>query len=348
MARQPPSSQSADPIAEAAAQWIARRDRGLTPTEEEQFAAWCAADPRHSAAVRRHYELWNSLDLLQSCRPTGAAGEPDPDLLAPAKPSRRRVVVPFLAMATLAAAAAIAFWLRPASPPATPAPSAPGAAVAAIRVIRDAEAQTLADGTVVDLDRGAEIQPEFTTTARTVRLVRGEAHFTVHPDAARPFVVVSGSVYVRDVSTAFAVERAADSVRVLVTSGKVFVGRPALAGATAVVDGERADVDTTVATAAPVVTRVSAGDIERLLGWREEQLEFHDLPLSDVVPQFNRRNHTQVILGDSRVANLHVAGRFRADNVDAFVRLLEQSFGISAEHRPNSIILHAGRSGEGK
>lgn len=221
--------------------------------------------------------------------------------------------------------------------------TAPGAPIASasVHVIPGGETRTLADGTSVILDRGAELVPAFTASERRVRLVHGQAHFTVQHEPGRPFVVEVGSVYVRDVSTAFAVRRTDRSVRVLVTQGSVLVGRPTLGAPVSVREGERADVDTTVPGATPEVTRVSATDLDRMLAWQHEQLEFHDLPLRTVVAQFNRLNQTQIVLGDEAIANLHVAGRFRADNVQAFVRLLQQSFGVTAEYRNNAIVLRS-------
>ena len=51
------------------------------------------------------------------------------------------------------------------------------------------EVRTLADGSVVELNKGAEIAVDFSGAERHIRLLRGEAHFTVEPDPSRPFVV---------------------------------------------------------------------------------------------------------------------------------------------------------------
>jgi transmembrane sensor len=53
--------------------------------------------------------------------------------------------------------------------------------------------------------------------------------------------------------------------------------------------------------------------------------------LVEVIAQFNRRNQVQLELGDPALASLPVDGSFRADNVEAFVRLLESSGAVRAD-----------------
>jgi transmembrane sensor len=53
--------------------------------------------------------------------------------------------------------------------------------------------------------------------------------------------------------------------------------------------------------------------------------------LAEVIAQFNRRNQVQLELGDPALAGLPVDGSFRADNVEAFVRLLESSGAVRAD-----------------
>ena len=51
------STPSAQPMSEeirrAAAQWMIRRDRGLSSAESIEYELWLAADSRHAAAMKR-------------------------------------------------------------------------------------------------------------------------------------------------------------------------------------------------------------------------------------------------------------------------------------------------------
>ncbi len=336
---------------DAAARWLARRDRGLTAAEQDAYLQWLRENPAHGEAISQLEKTWSKLDALTEWRPKHST-QPNPDLLAvsaprtEAAPAPRATMISFrVAALTLAAAAAVAAVVFVRRAPA-PAPVAqPTLTAHGVNVTPLSERLTLADGSVVELNRGGRIEPAFTAGERRVRLVRGEAHFTVTKNPARPFVVEAGTVAVRAVGTAFDVLRAESSVEVLVTEGKVHVERPALAAPTPVEKGERAVVDTRTGTAVPVVTRVTAAEIEQALTWEGVRLQFTEQPLSEVVAEFNLRNRQQLAVGDEETGRLRVSGNnFRADNVEGFVRLLEQSFGVTAERRDDgTIVLRAGR-----
>jgi transmembrane sensor len=220
-----------------------------------------------------------------------------------------------------------------------------------VRVIPPPERLTLADGSTVELNHGGKIETDFTAATRRVRLVRGEAHFTVTKNPARPFIVEAGGVAVRAVGTAFDVRHATGAVEVLVTEGKVQVERPvppsaspvalplAVAAPTPLVAGERAVVDINAPTAPPVVAAVTPSEMAHALAWQGVRLEFAALPLAEVVTEFNLRNRQQLVVADAATGKLRVGGNFRADNVDGFVRLLEATFGVTALRRDDGALV---------
>lgn len=335
----------------AASAWLARRDRGLTPAEQDAYLQWLGEDPAHGRAIAQLERAWAELDLLAEWRPEHSTA-PNPDLLAvaplrsmPERPRRGRVV--WLSTAVLAAAAAVtlAFVIDWASP--VSAPEVPQAVVA-----RDYKQRVLDDGSLVELRRGAVVEVSYSTTERRVRLIRGEALFTVAKNPARPFIVRAGTVDVRAVGTVFNVRLEPDSVEVLVTEGKVRVdespGRsnrseePHPAADLPLLEaGQRAVVS--LATEAPrptIVAVVNADEIERALAWQPKRLEFDNTPLAEVVAGFNRFNDQQLRLGDPSLATLPVGGNFRSDNLEAFVRLLKSSFDIEADRIGNEIVLY--------
>jgi transmembrane sensor len=172
---------------------------------------------------------------------------------------------------------------------------------------------------------------EFTAAERRLHLIEGELHVTVAKNPARPFIVEVDRVAVRAVGTAFNVRRGHGAVDVLVTEGRVQVEAPA--AAVPVGQGERARVDTAEPASRPVVSAATPAEIERELAWQGVRLEFESLPLEAVVAEFNLRNARQLVLGDTAAGQVRVAGTFRADQVEAFARLLEASFGIAVERR---------------
>ena len=348
---------AADPLAVAAGQWLARRDRGLTPAEQDEYLQWLRQNPRHGQALSHLEKTWGALDALTRWRPAHST-IPNPDLLAPRQPPR----LYWLATA-FAAAAALAmtgyFWI---SGPARNQPAAPRREAI---IHPRPERQELADGSVVELNQGARIEVHFTPAERRVRLVAGEAHFSVAKNPDRPFFVDTDKVTVRAVGTAFNVTLAQTEVAVLVTAGKVQVlehapldsnGPPRFArlihrrpivllcGQRTVV---RLDTEPALHAAspgpagpgAPVVQDVTPAEIERALSWQGIRLEFVDMPLGDVVAEFNRFNRQHLVVRDGDTAAIIVGGNFRADNVEGFVRLLEVGFGVRAEPQDGGVIL---------
>lgn len=218
--------------------------------------------------------------------------------------------------------------------------------------------QVLPDGSVVELKEGSELKVDFTAALRRVTLKRGEAHFQVAKNAARPFLVDAGGVAVRAVGTAFSVQMGPQAVEVLVTEGRVAVDRSASVATAdaarppsrtlAIVDaGNRVVVDDAPLPAdrsAPQVQPVTAAELEEKLAWRVPRLEFSRTPLAQAVPMFNRHSRARLILAEPALGGLQLSGIVRADNVEALLRLLEANFGIQAEHRAgNEIVLRKAR-----
>jgi transmembrane sensor len=160
-----------------------------------------------------------------------------------------------------------------------------------------------------------------------VRLRDGEVYLTVARDAARPFLVEAGGVTVRAIGTAFNVRRDRDAVEVIVTEGRVQL-EPAGGAPVSLAAGERARA---APGERPVVSATDPAAVARELAWRTVRLEFEALPLESVIVEFNLRNTRQLAVGDAAAGRVKVAGTFRADEPEAFARLLEASFGIAVQ-----------------
>lgn len=341
-----PPAQPDPGIESAAAEWLVQHDRGLSAAQQDAFLQWVAASPAHREAFERHRRMWRDFDALSQWRPEHSA-EPNPDLLARARRVRPlRWAIP-LALAA-AAAVAVTLWL-PRSAPATDATLTFEAV--------EYRQETLADGSVLDLNRGAHAVVQYTAAERRVVLVQGEAQFTVAKNPARPFIVRAGGVDLRAVGTAFNVKLAGPNLEVLVTEGTVHVSQqssapqpnapagknppPVLAALTA---GQRTIIPMTSAIAAPVVIQTSTPEIERLLEWRPQLLDFDSTPLGDAIEIFNRRNAVHLRLADDELRTLPIVASIRSDNVEGFVRMLEATMGVRIERRTaGEIVLHRAR-----
>jgi transmembrane sensor len=334
-------------IEAAAAVWLSLRDRGMTEAETAEFMRWLQQSPKHAEAFAELDAVWRQFSRVGELRPV-AGFAPQPEFLAP----RPRVRVHRrIAWGAFAAAAALAVaWLgwHQIVPTAE-------TAVGAFQKL------DLPDGSVVQLNTDSAIKVRYSNAERRVELLRGEAHFDVAKSPARPFIVAADHVAVRAVGTAFNVRLRPDAVDVLVTEGKVQVndvlkGESLLAhtsdraGPPLLAQGERvsvplaaADVFDSAAPAPVAITEVAPVEIQRALAWQERRLEFDNLPLAEVIAEFNRYNRTQLLISDPELNAKRFSGTFRADGYEPFVRLLEENFGVVGERDASGIRLRAAK-----
>lgn len=330
--------------AEAAA-WLARREEGLSAADAARFAAWRARSPQHVAILAELEDVWSAVNRAR-LQGRGAAWMNRVDSFAAhtsRRPLRRRM---YWRVGVLAAAAAVVVgFFGPG--PAVREVSTP---VVARTVILRPDQQALPDGSLVELNAGAEIVVEYSAAHRRVHLGRGEALFSVVKDPARPFVVVVGGVEVRAVGTAFVVRYDEDEVRVLVTEGHVAVERAAdghnllpdaalgsdVVGGPGVLlrtldAGQRLEIPAAQSPRpGPAATVVSPDEVATALAWRQRRVEFNSTSLAEAVPLFNQQPGPRLALANAETGALKISGVFWTDDAEGFARLLAASLGLSA------------------
>lgn len=199
----------------------------------------------------------------------------------------------------------------------------------------------LADGSRIELNTDSRVRVAYNAEERQVVLDRGEAYFEVEHDEDHPFVVVVGDQRIVDLGTKFSVRRIGDEVSVIVTEGRVRIEQAGRASQTlAAVDVVEGGV-ARVAHDEALVTQASAETLDAALSWRDGYLVFRDATLGEAAADFNRYNRTQLVIADPELAAVPIGGRFRSDNLEGFVRLIEQGFGVRADRREAEIVLTA-------
>lgn len=345
MNQAPEDNPATELVEQQAAAWVLRIDRGLTPAEQDEFLQWLTTDRRHGSALARHKENWSRLNVLGQWRPEHSP-RPNPDLLAPSPRAALHLLAPkrnWLLPLSLAAALAIGafvWWQRP----------IPTGEISGGRAIASITQRTLEDGSVVELNRGAEISVLYTPGERRVQLEHGEAHFTVAKNKARPFIVSAGGVAVRAVGTAFNVRLDAATVDILVTEGRIQINPPRPEGKTAdsgpaVLDaGQHTSVSLTPSATLPAVSPVTAAQAAEMLAWQPRMLDFTATPLLGIVSAFNRHNAPiRLVVDNPALASVQISASLRSDNVEGFIRMLEGGFGVHAERTGDTITLRKAR-----
>lgn len=326
---------NADRIDAEAARWCAKLDAAgyagrsdaidAFAATDQSFATWIEADLRHRVVLLRLWASWARADRLASLKRPSEAVEP--------APRWRRWVGGAIAAALVLMAVPVAGLLIQGEPT-TP----PTQAIVYETEIGGYETAPLADGSRIELNTNTRLGVVMDDTARTVRLVQGEAFFDVARDEARPFTVTASGHQVTVLGTQFTVREDRGDLHVLVREGQVAV-QPAntapQAAPVMLVAGQRL-----IVTEAGV--RVDSADramLDAALAWREGLLVFNGERLEAVADAFNRHNTSRLVILDPYAREMEIGGQFEAANVEAFVRLLETAFGLEVERVGDSFFV---------
>ncbi len=344
----------------AAATWVLRRnDPAWSDKDDVELDQWLAASPGHRVSFIRLESTWTDTDRLKSIGAGLPKGQTPPRGAIEQSPFFKiKQTETETIVAVAEAAPLVAQALRTRAGPFVVAAGlllavAGGVTISMSLAGRGSSFSTSVgglsiiptqDGSVVTLNTDSKIEVRFTAQERHIELDKGEAFFEVAKDPAKPFVVYAGKQRVVAVGTKFSVRLNSDTVHVAVTEGKVRLeSNPSIsilderAGAgDSLVAGTVADVKNSRIS----VEQRSIPEIEQTLSWRTGYIALNGTPLADAIAEFNRYNTRQLLIGDASLAALKVEGNFRSNNLDGFIRLLEQGFEVNAgESEDGRIVL---------
>ncbi len=178
----------------------------------------------------------------------------------------------------------------------------------------------LADGSVVTLNTDTRIVVRMSAHDRAIMLDRGEAHFEVAKDPARPFVVSANGLDVVATGTAFDVAKSPSQTVVTLIEGSVDVSLTSASGE----QKEKLTAGEQLAFAvngAALARRPVARDV---LAWQRGKIEIDNLPLSEALADINRYSKVQIGLSDPKMGDIRISGVFAAGDTPAIVTTLEQ------------------------
>ena len=205
---------------------------------------------------------------------------------------------------------------------------------------------SLSDGSSIRLNTDSQVRVMYRDNLRSIRLLRGEALFSVMPSPNRPFEVYAADSVVRAVGTAFAVHLEGSKVDVTVTKGAVDVAEAAdvqTGASSAPTEPVPAILRSLARVKASETTHLGGGsdhievhrlaepELQRRMAWQEGYLSFSGEPLSQVIEQVNRYSTMQLEVEDPKVAAVAIGGRFRIGDLDGVLDVLHTNFGIQAQ-----------------
>lgn len=243
----------------AAIDWVIRqRDPGFA--EWEAFAEWMAADTAHAEAYHRIVALDDGLSALPA-----AATEAVPITRAPLW-SRRSVWVSGAIAASLAVMVGVSQF-RP-------------SAYSVETAMGEQRELVLTDGSRIEMNGGTRLRLDR-DDERRVKLDHGQALFTVVHRADAPFRITAGKARFVNIGTTFDVTRSGGQTSVTVSEGAVAFNP----------DSDNVRID----AGKRLTLREATGEAHlvpfnpaQVAGWREGQLVYDGVPLSEVVAEVER------------------------------------------------------------
>jgi len=282
----------------AAAEWVARRNNGEHSAQEQRaFMAWLNASDDHRRAYAEAEALWDRLRHLDEVAASQLAQARRQMVRHhPSRVWRRAALVAmlFLGIGVL--------WMSDWHSHLNDATY--------VTALGQRRSIDLSDGSRIELNTNSEVAVHYSRSGREIRLLRGQAVFTVAQDHDRPFDVFAGGGRIRDISTQFEVRRWSDRVSVAVLDGEVELLLPADRPGVRVRRGQG-----TAFGRQGDLFPVQSIDINTYASWREGKVVFHDRPLEEVLSELARYQSGSITVGATRLAQVKVSGSFSTDNL---------------------------------
>lgn len=325
------SSHAARPAAEVAAAWVLEEETGLSLARNGLLEAWLAESEDHVAAYHQARFAYDAV---------GRQG-PELEMMALREAALRARPERFGLPSALIAASVVAvavvgmggWWVihrAPAAPGLAPTSTVAADARAARyqTAVGERSTVTLPDGSLMTLNTASLAQVAYDRSERGVRLLAGQAMFTVAHDRAAPFRVYAGDRVITATGTAFEVYLDGDRVRVALLEGSVTVAPRSRSAATPLSAGETLSAGEVLTAAPDTPTRVRSEDVERLAGWRGGLVAFDDTPLIEAVREINRYTTKPIVVADAAAGRNRVSGTFRVGEPDRFARTMSELFPV--------------------
>lgn len=314
-----------------AADWLARLNRPDGELHRADFEQWYNASPEHAAAYNRLAALFEVAGGA-SRPPAAAAGVAEKREAFFHGPGRYALAA---AVAIVALLTCVLVFARGT----VPGPQAEMQVASFAAPTAGARRVVLADGSEVLLSPGSALDVAIGADERRLRLVRGEARFSVAHEP-RPFIVSAGGAEVVARGTRFVVALARGRATIALLEGRVDVSYlPSTGGSdrrriARLEPGQRLVVE----PPAPVSPALGEEPAAQRPAPASAMLEFDDTPLGEAVETVNRNGGSAIRLGEPALSRLRITGAFRRGDSAGFADSVAAAFRLEVERRPDGTL----------
>ncbi|HEY0686614.1 MAG TPA: FecR domain-containing protein [Steroidobacter sp.] len=330
------SPTGAPSISQLAAAWALAAEETLSERQRARRDAWLAADSRHADAyyaamatlteLNRHAAHPDIMELRQAA----LAARPERGFVA------RRIAGWAACVVAIGLVGVLAWNVFKQSNIET--------APVYVTAVGERSTVPLADGSVITLNTASAVEVAYEASERKVRLLNGQALFTVAHGQPAPFRVYAGGKVVTAVGTVFDLRVDDGRVMVSVLEGAVRVepgSRDRADAASFSADAEMLVAGQALTSRPDGAVSVQQTDVERLASWRSGLLSFEDTPLAEAVAEINRYTHRPVTLADPRLGEYRVSGTFRVGEPERFAQFMTELFPLAVESSASGTVIKA-------
>jgi transmembrane sensor len=324
-------------VVELAAAWALESQQPMSDRRRAQRDAWLSERAEHGDAYRTACDALTALDRHAA----------QPEILAlrqaalAAKPERNASSMLRVASVAMAVVlASLGLWtlrltvVRDNHPVASAVESVRTAVdsnpLRYATTIGERSTVDLADGSVMVLNTASTAEVVYSRDERAIRLLQGQALFTVAHGQPLPFRVYAGDRIITAVGTVFDVRLDGQRVQVAMLEGTVHIDAPS-SQARPQASGESLSAGETFTVGPAEPVRVKVANVERVSSWRSGLLTFEDTRLADAIAEINRYTARPLQLADEQIGNYRVSGTFRVGDPERFARTMTEVFPLRVE-----------------
>lgn len=318
--------------------WLAKIDRELTSQEEKQLEAWLAADEQHQQILFKMAKLWDKMSQLKRLAKLFPVEEKRAQPLAGWRTSIAASVV----LAISVGLWGIGYGTNLFSDKEHLVYSfSHNTSVGENRVVY------LPDNTKLTLNTDSLLEVRYFDSYRLLELKRGEVHVEVAHDKSRPLSVVAGNKIIQAVGTAFNVQRNNLNVELIVTDGKVIIGKidplqPIVhddldipEGAMSVSKGEMASLG----QIQNKLQKIDSRSLSANLSWQQGNLIFNGETLEQALIEVGRYTSVKFSIENDALKTIKIAGRFKTGDVNGLIKALNSNFNIKIDRITEKLVV---------
>ncbi len=194
--------------------------------------------------------------------------------------------------------------------------------------------ETLADGSVITLNKKSSISTSFSKTVRRVKMV-GEAYFAVAHDIEKPFVIEVKTLEVKVVGTAFNIDNLSQPNKVIVVVEEGIVEVKGQGAGLRLTKGQKAVYDILTAS-----FEESDNTDKNVTAYKTRRLDFETEKLKNVVEKINKLFGHNIEIASSALENCEITTVYEGQDLEFFFNeIIGESMNIEVEKQGDRIIL---------